>query len=50
VVGLVRELALSGTLLMLGVTAANWLASIEATEMMQRMEEAQLARVATQHK
>ena len=47
---MIRELALSGTLLMLGVTAANWLASVEAAEMMQRMEEAQLARMATQHK
>eukprot|EP00045_Choanoeca_perplexa_P005211 m.44222 g.44222 ORF g.44222 m.44222 type:complete len:350 (+) comp12998_c0_seq1:87-1136(+) len=49
-VGVVRDLALSGTLLMLGVTAANWLASVEAAEMMQRMEEAQLARVTTQHR
>eukprot|EP00730_Choanoeca_flexa_P003852 TRINITY_DN11521_c1_g2_i1.p2 TRINITY_DN11521_c1_g2~~TRINITY_DN11521_c1_g2_i1.p2 ORF type:complete len:363 (+),score=93.39 TRINITY_DN11521_c1_g2_i1:2198-3286(+) len=46
---LLRDLAISGTLLMLGATAANWLASTEAERLMQRMQEAQLARVATQN-
>ena len=46
---LIQELAASGLLLMLGACATQWLLSTEAEAFMDRIQEAQLARVASQN-